>query len=123
MATFKKLYTTSELLSLLNRGSLKPYYWSYDGDYTFYCVDNRHDYYIDNGYVCILSHRSNYYRLRNKLMCLPFGLSLDPRSKSRTTYLFTLYPNSVFLSEGSSDKLNQLNEDYDGKLIVNVVVI
>lgn len=123
MATFKSQYTTSELLNLLKRRSLNPYYWTYDGEYTFYFVDNRRDYFVDNGYICIYSHRSNYYRLRNKLKFLPFGLDLDSRSKFNSVYLFTLYPDSVFLNEGSSEKLNQLNEQSDGNLVVNVVVI
>ena len=124
MATFNKHYTTSELLNLLKRGSLTHYFWSYNNSlYTFYLVDNRRDYIIDNGYIAILAHRSNYYRLRNKLIGLPFRLYLDPRSKSSTSYLFTIVPDSVFLNEGSSEKLNQLNEQFDGERIVNVVVL
>lgn len=124
MATFKSQYTTSELLNLLKRRSLTHYYWSKcDGIYTFYFVDNRHDYFLEYGYIHIYAHRSNYYRLRNKLALLPFGLDLDSRSKSNPVYLFTLYPDSVFLNKGSLEKLNQLNEQFDGNLLVNVVVI
>ena len=124
MATFKSHYTSSELLNLLKRGSLTHYYWSYtNGLYTFYFVDKRRDLFTDNGYIAIVAHRSNYYRLRNKLNCLPFRLYLDSRSKVSSSYLFTIVPDSVFLNEGSSDKLNQLNDEFDGKRIVNVVVI
>ncbi len=124
MATFNKHYTTSELLNLLKRGSLTHYFWSYNNNlYTFYFVDNRHTYFNNNGFIDIVAHRSNYFRLRNKLNSLPFCLSLNPHSKEGNMYLFTIVPDSVFLNEGSSDKLNQLNEQFDGKRIVNVVVL
>ena len=126
MATFKSLYTTSELLNVLNRRSLTHYYWNYTkGEYTFYFVDNRRDFDFENGYIRILSHRSNYFRLRNKLKSHPFVLSLDPRSKSNSCdiYCYTLVPDSVFLNEGSEECLNHLNDVWNGNLIVNVVVI
>lgn len=127
MATFNKHYTTSELLHLLKRGSLIHYYWSYNnGLYTFYFLDNRRCPKLQsNGTYSLFSHKANYYRLRNKINLLPFRLVLDPRSNTNffNSYLYTIVPDSVFLNEGSFDKLNQLNEQSDGNLIVNVVVI
>lgn len=126
MATFNKHYTTSELLNLLIRGSLFHYFWSFNnGLYTFYFVDKRRCPKIQNGFFSFVSHKANYYRLRNKINFLPFRLSLDPHSKSApyNYYLYTIYPDSVFLNDCSSEKLNQLNEQSDGKQIVNVVVI
>lgn len=126
MATFNRHYTTSELLDLFKRGSLTHYYWSFNnGLYTFYFIDNRRCPKVQNGTLCMVSHKSNYYRLRNKINLLPFRLILDPRSKTApyNYYLYHIVPDSVFLNEGSSDKLNQLNNQSDGNLIVNVVVI
>lgn len=127
MATFNRHYLTSELLDLLKRGSLTPYYWSFnDGLYTFYFLDNRRSPRLQSNGTCYFSsHRSNYYRLRNKINALPFRLLLDYRSLSSNPncFLYNIVPDSVFLNEGSSEKLNHLNELFDGKLIVNVVVI
>lgn len=126
MATFNRHYTTSELLNLLKRGSLIHYYWSYNnGLYTFYFIDNRRCPKIQNGTYFMVSHRANYYRLRNKIYHLPFRLILDSRSKTSpyNYYLYQIVPDSVFLNEGSSDKLKFLNKFSDGKQIVNVVVI
>ena len=127
MATFNRHYTTSELLSLLKRGSLIHYYWSYNnGLYIFYFLDCRRCPCLQSDGTCyIVSHKANYYRLRNKINTLPFRLILDPRSKADkdNIYLYNIVPDSVFLNEGSSDKLNQLNEQSDGNQIVNVVVI
>lgn len=126
MATFNKHYTTSELLNLLIRGSLFHYFWSFNnGLYTFYFVDKRRSPMIQNGFYSFVSHKANYYRLRNKIYLLPFRLVLDPRSKTApyNYYLYQIVPDSVFLNEGSAEKLNQLNEQSDGKQIVNVVVI
>lgn len=126
MATFKSRYTISELLKVLERRSLIHYFWSKEnGEYTFYFVDKRRDYFIAKGMISVVGHRSNYFRLRNKIRFLPFRLSLDPRSKSNPfdIYLYTIVPDSVFLNEGSAEKLDYLNEQFDGKQIVNVVVI
>ena len=123
MATFKLRYTTSELLKVKERRSLIHYYWTYNNsEYTFYFIDNRRlPCYNPNGLMRIACHKANFYRLRNKIKLLPFRLFLV--SKWFHLYTFDLVPDSVFLNEGSSDRLNQLNEQYDGKLIVNVVVI
>ncbi len=126
MATFNRHYTTSELLNLLKRGSLTHYFWSFNNNlYTFYFLDNRRCPKIENGNFYFVSHKANYYRLRNKINFLPFRLILDPRSKHSpyNYYLYTIVPDSVFLNEGSSEKLNQLNEQSAGNQIVNVVVI
>lgn len=126
MATFNRHYLTSELLNLLKRGSLIHYFWSYNnGLYTFYFLDNRRCPKVQSGNYSFVSHKANYYRLRNKIYNLPFRLILDPRSKTApyNYYLYSIVPDSCFLNECSSEKLNQLNELSDGKLIVNVVVI
>ena len=126
MATFNKHYTTSELLALLKRGSLTHYYWSFNnGLYTFYFLDNRRCPKIQNGTYNFVSHKANYYRLRNKINLLPFRLILDSRSKIApyNYYLYNIVPDSVFLNDGSSEKLYQLDKLSDGKQIVNVVVI
>lgn len=124
MATFKSQYSTSELLNLLKRSSLTYYYWSLNnGEYTFYFVDNRRHPYMDKGFISFVSHRSNYFRLRNKVKNLPFRLCTDPWFKKDNTYLFTLFPDSVFLNVDSEYRLNLLNKITDGKFVVNVVVI
>lgn len=127
MATFNRHYTTFELLRLLDRRSLIYFYWSFsDGLYTFYFLDARRCPKLQaNGFYSIVSHKANYYRLRNKINLLPFRLILDPRSKTNSYnyYLYTIVPDSVFLSDGPCYKLKELNKHSDGKLIVNVVVI
>ena len=126
MATFNRHYTTSELLSLLKRGSLTHYFWSFEnGLYTFYFLDNRRCPKIESGIYSFVSHKANYYRLRNKINVLPFRLILDPRSKNApyNYYHYSIVPDSVFLNEGSSEKLNYLNVSSDGNQIVNIVVI
>lgn len=126
MATFKSRYTTSELLKVLERRSLIHYYWSYNNsEYTFYFIDNRRSPKIENGTFYFVSHKANYHRLRNKINLLPFRLILDSRSKNSpyNYYLYNLVPDSVFLNEGSFEKLNQLNEQSGGNRIVRVVVI
>lgn len=123
MATFKSHYTTSELLNVLDRGSLNYYYWTYNNSlYTFYFIDNRRFPLLNsNGLYHISCHKANYYRLRNKLFSLPFRLA--NLSKCFLLYSFDIVPDSVFLNGGSFDKLCQLDKQFDGKLIVNVVVI
>lgn len=123
MATFNRYYLTSELLSILKRGSLIHYYWTYNNSlYTFYFVDNRRPLSrSSDGLLHFCCHKANFYRMRNKINNLPFRLAF--LTKYCKTYSFDLVPDSVFLIEGSSDKLNQLNEQFDGKLVVNVVVI
>lgn len=124
MATFKSHYTTSELLNLLKRGSLTHYFWKYaNGEYTFYFVDNRRDFYVEDGFITISADRSNYFRLRNKIKFLPFRLYLNPHSKKNNVYLFTLLPDSVFLNDCPEYRLNHLNDVSNGNLIVNVVVL
>ena len=126
MATFNKHYTTSELLNLLKRSSLTHYFWSFNnGLYTFYFLDNRRCPHLQKGNYYFVSHKANYYRLRNKINLLPFRLILYPRSKKApyNYYLYSIVPDSVFLNDGSSEKLNQLNKFSDGNQIVNVVVI
>lgn len=127
MATFNRHYLTSELLHLMNRRSLTHYYWSFvNGVYTFYFLDNRRCPKLQsNGTYSFVSHKANYYRLRNKINLLPFRLILDPRSKTNSfnCYLYTIVPDSSFLSDGAGYKLKELNNLSDGKLIVNVVVI
>ena len=127
MATFKSHYTTSELLNLMKRCSLTHCYWSYNnGLYTFYFLDNRRCPKLEsNGLYSFVSHKANYYRLRNKIDPFPFRIRLDSRSNDDkyNCYFYYLVPDSVFLNEGSSEKLNQLNEQSDGNLIVNVAVI
>ncbi len=127
MATFNKHYTTFELLNLLKRGSLTHYYWSYNnGQYTFYFLDNRRCPKLEpNGTFSFVSHKANYYRLRNKINFLPFRLILDSRSKNDiyNCYLYSIVPDSCFLYDCSSIKLRELNNSLNGNQIVNVVVI
>ena len=122
MATFNKQYTTSELLSLLKRGSLTPFYWSRNnGLYTFYLLDNRRCPKLQSDGTCsFVSHKANYYRLRNKISVLPFRLLLD---SCFTSYVYTIVPDSVFLNVDSEHVLKLLNKLSDGKIVVNVVVI
>lgn len=123
MATFNSRYTTSELLKVMQRRSLIHYYWTYNNsEYTFYFVDNRRPLSrASNGPLHLCCHKANFYRLRNKINSLPFRL--DFLTRYGKTYSFDLVPDSVFLNEGSSQKLNLLNDLFDGKRIVNVVVI
>lgn len=124
MATFKSQYTTSELLNLLKRRSLTPYFWKYTkGEYTFFFVDNRRDFYMEDGFITIVADRSNYFRLRNKIKFLPFRLDLNSHSKKSNVYFFTLLPDSVFLNVCPEYRLNNLNDVFNGNLTVNVVVI
>lgn len=126
MATFKSIYTISELLKLLNRHSLIHYYWTKksNGEYYFYFVDARRDHLIrEDGFIEFITHRSNYYRLRKKILYLPFRLNLDSRSKSGSIYSYLLVPDSVFLNEYSFSKIKQLEKNYGGDYIVHVVVI
>lgn len=123
MATFNRHYLTSELLHLLDRCSLTHYYWSkYNGVYTFYFIDNRRLPRLKaTGVYRISCHKSNYYRLRNKINNLPFRLvSL---SKYCNLYSFDIVPDSTFIMDCAGFKLKELNEQFDGKLVVNVVVI
>lgn len=123
MATFKSYYTTSELLKVIERRSLFHYYWSCENDeYTFYFVDNRRlPRFNLNGLLHIYCHKSNYYRLRNKINLLPFRL--DFLKKSANLYSFDLVPDSCFINDGACFKLLELNAQYKGNLIVRVVVI
>lgn len=123
MATFKSLYTTSELLKVLERRSLIHYYWTYDNsEYTFYFLDNRRLPILKaNGTYCISCHKANYYRLRKKINLLPFRL--DCLTRLHLLYSFDLLPDSTFIMDGAGFKLKELNEQYNGNLVVNVVVI
>lgn len=123
MATFKSLYTTSEILKVLERRSLIHYYWSFEnGLYTFYFVDNRRLPILNsNGLLHIYCHKANYYRLREKISLLPFRL--DFLTKSFNLYSFDLVPDSCFINDGAGFKLKELDEQFGGKFVVRVVVI
>lgn len=123
MATFKSRYTTSELLKVMERRSLIHYYWAYNnGEYIFYFVDNRRiPFYRPIGLIHLCCHKANYYRLRNKINYLPFRL--DFLTKSANLYSFDLVPDSCFINDGAGFKLKELDEQYNGNLVVRVVVI
>lgn len=123
MATFKSHYTTSELLKVMERCSLIHYYWTYNNSvYTFYFIDNRRLPRLKaTGVYRISCHKSNYYRLRNKINNLPFRLvSL---SKYCNLYSFDIVPDSSFINGCAGFKLKELNEQYNGNRLVRVVVI
>lgn len=123
MATFKSLYTTSEILKVLERCSLIHYYWSFEnGLYTFYFVDKRRPLSrASNGLFHLCCHKANYYRLREKISYLPFRL--DFLTRYGKTYSFDLVPDSCFINDGAGFKLKELDEQYNGKRVVRVVVI
>lgn len=123
MATFKSLYTSSEILKVMERRSLIHYYWSFEnGLYTFYFVDKRRfPCFNSNGLLHIDCHKANYYRLREKISYLPFRL--DFLTKSANLYSFDIVPDSCFINDGAGFKLKELDEQYNGKRVVRVVVI
>ena len=123
MATFKSRYTTSELLKVIERRSLIHYYWKYNNsEYTFFFVDNRRPLSrASNGILHLCCHKANYYRLCKKIYYLPFRIAF--LTKYGKTYSFDLLPDSCFIHDCADFKLKELDERYDGQLVVRVVVI
>ena len=75
MATFKKNYTVSELLKMVDRSVILPFCFRFDENSIphFYFVDaRRRPVGIESGKFEFVTHRSNFYRFKKKLSNLPF---------------------------------------------------
>lgn len=132
MATFKKSYKVRELLDLVNRGSLCPFCWmgsSYRP--TFYLIDCRREFSIAYDKVFFCTHRSNYYRLKNKVSSLPFDVFFERKCAFNTIYFFLQISKSSYNFSNeklldmvySLDKLKRLNDISNGEMEIPVVVL
>ena len=88
MATFKKIYTVSELLKMVEKSTIIPFCWR-NGDQIpqFYFVDARRSCVAtDYENLHFVTHKSNYYRLKKKIYFLPFRVRIENHCKYDQLY-------------------------------------
>ncbi len=127
MATFKKIYSVSELLKLVEKRSLIPFCWR-NGQALpeFYLVDSRRSPELLERYeIRFCSNKSNFYRFKNKINSLPLCLNL--LLGDEYYYYYSLQARSTILGNplcyNPVPALKKLSESFSSDYKVRVYVL
>ena len=128
MATFKKNYTVSELLKMVEKSTIIPFCWrSGDQIPQFYFVDGRRSCVAtDYDELHFVTHKSNYYRFKKKIQFLPFRVRIENHCKYNQLYFVLSFCHPVFNNTfyfDSKTELERLLDIYSSNYKVNVVVL